>query len=88
MDVDLDVLRATMLNRVAGHVDSADVVTEDNSRGTQRTMKLMKKLAKPTTFGHSVSYSTILGLSTGARDRSLALRGPGHKIVTEIDTVT
>jgi hypothetical protein len=87
MDVDLDVLRTTMLNRVAGHVDSADIITKDDGCGTERAMKLVKKLTKPTTLSHSVSDSTILGRSTGARNCSLALGGPGHKIVTEIYTV-
>ena len=34
MDIDLDVLGPSVMNRVGYHVDSTDVVTEDNrSRG-------------------------------------------------------
>src|SRR4051812_48593712 len=84
MYVDLDVLRTTMLNRVASHVDSADIVTKDNSRGVKGAMKLVKKLTKPTTFSHGVSHGTILSFGTGARDCSLAFGGPGHKVVTKI----
>jgi hypothetical protein len=87
VDVNLDVLRTTMLNRVASHVDSADVVTEDDCRGRKGTLKLEKRLTKPTTLSDGVSHITVLGLSTGARHSSLALRGPGHQIVTKIDTI-
>jgi hypothetical protein len=76
-----------MLNRVASHVNSADVVTEDNCRGRKGTLKLEKKLTKPTTLSDGVSHSTVLGFSIGARHSSLALRGPGHQIVTKIDTI-
>jgi hypothetical protein len=76
-----------MLNRVASHVDSADVVTEDDYRGREGTLKLEKKLSKPTTLSDDMSHSTILGLSTGARHSSLALGGPGHQIVPKIDTI-
>jgi hypothetical protein len=87
VDVDLDMLRTTMLNRVASHVDSADVVTEDDYRGREGTLKLEKKLTKPTALSDGVSHSTVLGLITGARHSSLALRGPEHQIVTKIDTI-
>lgn len=84
MDVNLDVLRATMLNRVGGHVDSTHIVAEDDVRGAERTLKLVKKLTKPTTLSHG----TILGLGTGARNCGLAFGGPGHKVITEVDTIT
>ena len=35
MYFDLDVLHTTMLNRVASHVDSADIVTKDESGGVE-----------------------------------------------------
>jgi hypothetical protein len=63
VDVDLDMLRTSMLYRIAGHVYSADIVTEDNSRGAKRLMKLIKKLSKPTALSHGVSHSTIFRLS-------------------------
>ena len=88
MYFDLDVLHTTMLNRVASHVDSADIVTKENSRDVEGAMKLVKKLMKPTTFSHGVSHDTILGFGTGAGDCSLAFGGPGHKVVTKIYTVT
>jgi len=87
VDVDLDVLRAAMLDRVAGHIDSTDFIAEDNSRGRKGTMKLEKKLAKPAALGHDMSHGSVLRLGTGARHRGLAFGGPRHQVVTEIDTV-
>ena len=72
MYFNLDVLHTTMLSRVARHVDSADIVTKDESGGVEGAMKLMKKLTKPRTFSHNVSHDTIVGFVTGARDCSLA----------------
>ena len=68
VDVDLDVLRAAMLDRVAGHINNTDVITEDNSRGQKGTMKLEKKLTKPA----ALSHGSVLCLGTGARHRGLA----------------
>ena len=36
VDIDLDVLGPSMMNRVGCHVDSTDVVTEDNRGGGKR----------------------------------------------------
>ena len=88
MNVNLDMLGTTMLNRVASHVDSADIITKDDSRRAERALKLLKKLTKPAAFGHGVGHSTILGLSTATRHRGLALGRPGHKVIAEVDTVT
>lgn len=43
--IDLDVFGALVLNWIRGHVDSADVVAEDNSSTGQRSVKLLEKLA-------------------------------------------
>jgi hypothetical protein len=87
VDVNLDVLRTTMLNRVACHVNSADVVTEDDGRGREGLLKLEKKLTKPTALSHGVSHGSVLGLGTGARHSGLAFRGPGHQVIAKVDTV-
>ena len=87
VDVDIDVLCAAMLDRVTGHVNSTDVITEDNSRGRKGTMKLKKKLAKPAALSHSMSHRSVLRLGTGERHRGLVFGGPGHKVVAEIDTI-
>jgi hypothetical protein len=88
VDVDLDMLRTSMLYRIAGHVYSADIVTEDNSRGAKRSMKLIKKLSKPTALSHGVSHSTIFRLGARTRNRGLACGRPGHKVITEVDTIS
>ena len=44
VNVDLDMLRATMMDRVGGHVDRADVVTINNGGSAKRAAKLTKKL--------------------------------------------
>jgi hypothetical protein len=87
VDVNLDVLRSTMLNRVAGHVNSTDVDAEDNSRRAERPMKLGKKLSKPITLSYSMSHGSVLGLGTRTRYRGLAFRGPGHQVISKVDTI-
>ena len=42
VDVDLDMLGATMMDRVGGHIDRADVVVVDNGRNSNRDMKLLE----------------------------------------------
>jgi hypothetical protein len=37
VDVDLDMLRAPMMDRVCCHIDSTDVVTVDNGGGVRGT---------------------------------------------------
>ena len=65
VDVDLDVLRAAMLDRVTCHVNSTDVITENNGRGRKRTLKLKKKLSKPAALSHGMSHGSVLSLGTG-----------------------
>jgi hypothetical protein len=87
VDINLDVLRSTMLNRVASHVNSTDVVAEDNGRRAKRTMKLGKKMSKPTTLSNSMSHDSVLDLGTRPRYRGLAFRGPGHQVISKVDTI-
>jgi hypothetical protein len=87
VDADLDVLRAAMLNRVTCHVNSTDVITKDNGRGREGTLKLEKKLSKPAALGDDMSHSMVLSLDTGAGHRGLPIGGLGHQVVAEIDTV-
>uniref|UniRef100_A0A8R7PFY3 Uncharacterized protein n=1 Tax=Triticum urartu TaxID=4572 RepID=A0A8R7PFY3_TRIUA len=72
VDVDLDVLRSAMLDRVTCHVNSTDVITKDNGRGRKRTLKLKKKLSKPAALSHGMSHGSVLNLGTGAGHRGLA----------------
>jgi hypothetical protein len=86
--VDLNMLGTAMLDWITGHVGSTDIVAEDNGSRTQRAMKLMEKLTEPTTLTHSMSYNTILSLSTRARDHGLTLRRPRYQVITEINTIS
>ena len=87
VDVNLNVLGATMLDRIRGHVDSTNVVTQDNRGRRQRAMKLTKKLTDPTTLNNNMSNRTVLRLGTGARHGGLSFRRPRDKVISEIDAV-
>ena len=76
VNVDLDVLRAMMVDRISGHIDSANIVrVHDGHRGNGR-VELLEKLTKPTTLGHGMGNHAVLSLSTRAGDGRLALGGP------------
>jgi hypothetical protein len=66
MNVDLNVLRATMLHRIGRHVDGGHIVTVDKCGGVKRTMELLQKLPQPTAFRNSMSDNTILSFRTRA----------------------
>jgi hypothetical protein len=87
VDINLDVLGATMLGGVAGHVDRTDVITEDNSNRTKWAMKLGKKLSKPAALSHDVNHDSILRLGTRPRNRGLAFRKPGDQVIAKVDTI-
>jgi hypothetical protein len=87
VDVNLDVLHATVLDEVVGHVDRTDIVTEDNSSRRKGAMKLGKKLSKPAALSHDVSHSSILRLGARLRKCGLAFGRPGDQVVTKVDTI-
>jgi hypothetical protein len=76
VDIDLNMFRATVMDRIGRHVNRANIVTVDNGCHGVGNMELLKQLAQPTTLGHSMCNCPVLGLSTGARDGRLAFRGP------------
>jgi hypothetical protein len=61
--VELDVLRAVMMDGVGGEVDGRDIVAKDN-RGfvDDRTVKLAEQLREPTTFGDSIGHCAVFHL--------------------------
>ena len=73
VDVNLDMLRATMMDRVGGHIDRADVVTINKRRRSNGDVELLEKLSDLATLGDGVDDRPVLGLSTGVGDRSLPL---------------
>ena len=87
VDINLNVLGTTMLDRIRGHVDSTNVVTEDNNGRRQRVMELPKELTDPTTLSNNMTNGAILCLGTGTRYSSWTFRRPRDKVVTKIDAV-
>jgi hypothetical protein len=45
VNVDLDMLGATVLNWVRSHVDCTDIITKDNGRSVKGMMKLLEELS-------------------------------------------
>jgi hypothetical protein len=76
-----------MLYRIGRHVDSGHIVIVDKCSRAERSMELLKKLAKPTAFGNHMIHNTILSLGTGARNCSLGLGRPGYQAVTIVDAI-
>jgi hypothetical protein len=87
VNVDLYMLGPSMLDRVRGHINSTDIVAKDNCGSGEGMMKLAKELTNPTALGNGMSNCPVLCFCTGARNCSLTLRGPGDKIVAEIDAI-
>jgi hypothetical protein len=87
VNVDLYMLGPSMLDRVRSHINSTDIVAKDNCGSGEGMMKLAKELTNPTALGNGMSNCPVLCFCTGARNCSLTLRGPGDKIVAEIDAI-
>ena len=79
MDINLNVLGASMMNRVGREVDRRNIVTVDNRGLVNRRQELMQKLTKPGTLGDDVGNGAVLRFSTGAGDNGLSLGRPGDK---------
>jgi hypothetical protein len=79
VQVNLHMLRLVMLNRVGGEVHSTNVVAVNKCGLGEWAMELSQELLKPRRLCDTVSNSTVLRLSTGARDNLLPLGRPGDK---------
>ena len=88
MDIKLNVLGATMMNRVGGEVDGGDVVAVDYRGLLNRTRELVKKLTKPGALSNNVSHSVVLSLGARPRDGGLPLGRPRHQGWSKEDAVT
>ena len=73
VDVQLDVLGASMMNGVGGEVDSEDVVAVQDGDLIHGVGELEKKLTKPRALGNSIGHIPILSLGTGVKDGGLSL---------------
>jgi hypothetical protein len=76
------------LNRVGGEVHDANIVVVDERALGERAVKLSQELSKPGCLSHAFSNSSVLRLSTQARDNRLSLGRPGDQVVTEEDDIT
>jgi hypothetical protein len=72
VEVDLNMLRALVLDGVGGEVHGADVVAVHEGAPTERLVEL-EELAQPGCLSHAVSHGAVLSLSTRARDHGLPL---------------
>jgi hypothetical protein len=71
LNVELDVLRAPVVNRVGSHIDHADIVAIDNRSCSEGNVKFLKKMADPSALGDDMSNRTVLSLSAGPGHRGL-----------------
>jgi hypothetical protein len=82
------MLRPLMLNRVGGEVHDADVVAVDERALGERAVKRSQELSELGRLSHTVSKSSVLRLSTRARDNRLSLGRPGDQVAAEEDGIT
>ena len=87
VDVDLNMLRAAMMDRIGRRIDGADVVAVDHRRQSNGDVQILEKLANLTTLSDCMRNSTVLGLRARAGHSRLALGGPGNEVVSEVDAV-
>ena len=74
MEIYLNMLGALMLDRIRGHVHSANVVTVNQGGVVKRRMQLNQKLAQPRDLSNCIGNSMVLSLSARARDGVLTFR--------------
>ena len=74
VNVELNMLRPSMVHRVGGEVDRADIIAVDKSGLVNITKQLLEQLTYPRALGHGVGHGAILRLGAGAGDRGLRLR--------------
>ena len=70
VNIELNMLRTSMVHRVGEKLDRAGVIAVDKSGLVNITKQLLEQLTYPRAFGHG----TILCLSAGAGDRGLPLQ--------------
>jgi hypothetical protein len=72
VNVDLDVLRAMMVDRTSCHIDSANIVTVHDGRRGNGRVELLEKLTKPTTLG--LTWATALYLASALERETIVWR--------------
>src|SRR4051812_10908006 len=86
VNIKLDVLRPTMLNRIGREIYGADVVTVNNSGSVHRMSQFLQKMIKPTCLSNDSSHPTVFSLCTRARNSGLPARRPRHQVITQVHT--
>ena len=86
VQVNLNMLSALMLGRVARKIRCVDIVTIHDSSTSRRKLEFMEKLTQPARLSHTVSNASVLSFCTRTRDGWLPLRRPRNKVVTEKNT--
>jgi hypothetical protein len=83
VEVDLNMLRALVLNGVGREVDDADVAAVDEGALHQWSVELLKLLSQPTNLCHTIGYNLVLNLDTRAGDDVMTLRRSGDEVGAE-----
>jgi len=65
VEVDLNVLRALVLDQIGGHVHCTHIVAINKSGPSQRGVQLQEQLSKPGSLCNTVSNCPIFRFSTG-----------------------
>jgi ubiquinone biosynthesis protein UbiJ len=76
VNVDLDMLRVSMVNWIGRHVDNTQIVTEDNRGRVEGNMEFLQELVDLAALDDSVRNSLILNLNARPGHRALAFGGP------------
>jgi hypothetical protein len=88
VQVNLDMLRALVLDEVGGEVDNTDIVTINNCGAAKRTSKFLQKVTQPTGLSDSIRNSVIFSLCTRLGHCRLTLGQPRNEIVPEKHRMT
>jgi hypothetical protein len=65
VDVQLDMLRSLVMDRIPRHVDARDVVAVDYHGRGHRAFELAEELAQPSAFGNGVGDAAVFRFSAG-----------------------
>ena len=87
VDVELNMLRPAMMDRVSREVHCGDIVTVDNRGLVNITKQLLEQLTELRAFGNGIGHCPILRLGTRARHRGLSLGRPRYQRGPEVDTL-
>jgi hypothetical protein len=83
VDVYLNMLCPSMVNRVVGEVHSRHIVALDDSSLVNIHVELLKKMAQPVRLGRGIGNATVVCFDARTGNHCLPLGGPGYQCVTE-----